>query len=147
MDGGLAVGTLPTSLGAGPEVRAATSKRRVVALLLGACVIAYTFLVPSITTSAVGWALQAAVRANVDPCAGGVRGLRTPRSTVPTLQQWGDSGRGASEPGRVAPRKGYPFPIPMLLASTATAGSATLYDLLEDDQVMLFWYPKADTPG
>jgi len=35
----------------------------------------------------------------------------------------------------------------MLLASTATAGSATLYDLLEDDQVMLFWYPKADTPG
>jgi hypothetical protein len=65
MDGGLAVGTLPTSLGAGTEVRAATSKRRVVAVLLGACIIAYTFLVPSLATSTVGWALQAAVRASV----------------------------------------------------------------------------------
>jgi hypothetical protein len=144
MDGGVAVGTLPTSLlGAGTEVRAATSKRRLAAVLLGACVIAYTFCVPSLASSAVGWALQAAVRASVpagaksaagvspdvafpfspqvvDPCADDFRGLRAPRSAVVMAAKTS---------------------LPKL---PSTGGDV---DFAKEGKVLLFWYPKADTPG
>ena len=47
-----------------------------------------------------------------------------------TLQQWGDAGRAPWENGRVAPREGYPFPIPDLLASTGG-----FFDFQAEDKV------------